>query len=373
MRILIVDKTAGLDSSHERHTAIARQPDVTLHVLGPRHWIENGREVIWQPAADCPYTAHRGSMFFKDYYARAGYASGLRRALIASQAEIVQLLEEPWSISALQTVLAAALWAPHAKILFYTWENIYRPWVYPSRASRLYAFIDKILYHRSTAAVCATQGAQVVLLKKGYTKPAAIIPYGIPGFFFEDAPEKNIPERPFTVGYVGRFLHMKGVDLLLDAVAALPGVRLILAGSGEDEAAFREQARRLGIEDRVEWHPPMPERQIPDFLRQMDAFVLPSRTTEGWSEQLGRAAIEAMACGIPTIGARSGAIPEVIGGGGLLFEENSAPSLAEILARLQHCAPERNRLRHAGRARARDCFTWNRFTRDLCAFYRTLS
>lgn len=373
MRILIIDKTAGLDSSHERHQALASLPGAHLHVLGPRHWIENGRETIWHPAGDCLYTAHAGSMFGKDYYARAGYYSGLCRAIRRSQPEIVQLLEEPWSISALQTALAALLFAPKAKILFYTWENIYRPWIYPSRASRLYATIDRFLHSRSTAAVCATEGAERVLRKKGYSKPIRVISYGIPGFFLDESAEIQRLEPQFTVGYIGRFLRMKGIDLLIEAIAALPDVRLVLAGSGEDESSFRDLCQQRGIADRVKWRPPMPERMVPEFLRQLDVFVLPSRTTDGWCEQLGRAAIEAMACGIPVIGSSSGAIPEVIGGAGLLFDENSVQSLVEKIKQLRNCAPERNRLRHAGRARVQERFTWNRFAGEIYAFYETLS
>ncbi|MGC9327466.1 MAG: glycosyltransferase, partial [Candidatus Hinthialibacter sp.] len=252
MRILIVDKTAGLETSHERHKAIAEQPGVDLHVLGPRRWIENGREIVWRPPENSPYAAHAGAMFFKDYYARAGYGAGLIRALAASQPDVIQLLEEPWSISALQTVIAAAVYAPTARLLFYTWENIYRPWTYPSRASRLYAMIDKILHNRSTAAVCATQGAKNVLLQKGYSKPILTASYGIPSFFFDETTQDSVPNRPFTIGYVGRILWMKGVDLLINAAAAIPDLHLIIAGSGEDQEKLQERCRELGIAGRVQ-------------------------------------------------------------------------------------------------------------------------
>ena len=47
MRLLIIDKTAGLLSAHERHQALAELPGVDLHVFGPERWIENGREIFW--------------------------------------------------------------------------------------------------------------------------------------------------------------------------------------------------------------------------------------------------------------------------------------------------------------------------------------
>jgi len=374
MRVLIIDKTAGLEASHERHQALAGQPDMELHVLGPRHWIENGRPVAWHAAPDTLYTPHYGRAFFKDYYARMGYYQGLSRTLIRSKPEIIQLLEEPWAVAALQTMLAAACFAPRAKILFYTWENIYRPWTYPSRASRLYAGIDKIAHSVSTAAVCATQGARAVLERKGYAKPIAVIPYGIPAFFLNDPPAASLPapDRPFTIGYVGRLMHMKGIDLLLEALARLPDVHLLLVGTGEDESTYRRMSERLGVRDRVEWLPAVNERRVPLALRRMDAFVLASRQISLWQEQLGRAALEAMATGIPVIGARSGAIPEVLGDAGLLFEENSYTSLVERVTWLKNHPRERTRLGALGRQRVLEQFTWERFAERLTGFYRTL-
>ncbi|MFB3787916.1 MAG: glycosyltransferase family 4 protein [bacterium] len=375
MRVLIIDKTAGLEASHERHQILAGQRDLQLHVLGPRYWIENRRPVVWRITPDALYTPHPGRVFFKDYYARTGYFGGLSRAVIRSKPDIIQLLEEPWAVTTMQTMLAAACFAPRAKILFYTWENIFRPWTYPSRASRLYAGIDKIAHHVSTAAVCATQGARAVLERKGYTKPIAVIPYGIPAFFLNEPPAASLPAvgRPFTLGYVGRLLYMKGIDLLLEALARLPDVHLLLVGTGEDETTYRQMSERLGVQNRVEWLPSVNERRVPLALRRMDAFVLASRKTSLWQEQLGRAALEAMATGIPVIGARSGAIPEVLGDAGLLFEENSYTSLAERITWLKDNPPERVRLGHLGRQRVLEHFTWERFAERLNELYRTLS
>ncbi len=371
-RILVIDKTAGLDASHERHEAMAQQPDVEVHVLGPRHWIESGRAVEWRLRENASYTSHPGLVFGKDFYARAGYYSGLCRTIARSNPDMIQLLEEPWSITALQTLLAAAVFAPTAKILFYTWENIYRPWTYPSRASILYALIDKILHTRSTAAVCASQEAESVLRRKGFAKTTRVISYGIPEFFFEDAERPDPTNRPFTIGYAGRLMHIKGIDLLLHALSRMKDCRLILGGSGEDEERYRAQAESLGIANRIEWAGSMTERQVPHLLRRMDVFVLPSRSTPGWQEQLGRVTIEAMAVGTPVIGARSGAIPEAVGEAGLLFEENNAGDLIRHIEWLRDNPHERLRLSEAGRKRARAHFTWDRFASEICSFYRSL-
>ncbi|MDP8244260.1 MAG: glycosyltransferase [Candidatus Hinthialibacter antarcticus] len=372
MRVLVIDKTAGLDASHERHQAMAGEDGVELHVLGPRHWVENGRDIIWRPPIDARYQAHRGRVVGKGHYARVWYINGMASAMRQSKPDIIQLLEEPWSLTALQTMLYAPLFAPHAKILFYTWENIYRPWTYPARASCLYAMIDKAMHSRSCAAVCATEGARQVLDQKGYAKPFAVVPYGIPHYFFDDQPEPS-PRKSFTIGYVGRMLEMKGVDLLIQAVAQIPDAQLRLVGTGDDFASIQSLCKQLHVADRVEWIAALTEREVPAFMSELDVLVLPSRSTPGWMEQLGRVLIEAMAIGTPVIGARSGAIPEVIGDAGLLFNADDSDDLALQLQCVKANKDLRTECRRRGRLRAQTQFTWPHFAKQMLHFYRSLS
>lgn len=373
MRVLIIDKTAGLEASHQRHQRLAQQLQGELHVFGPRHWMENGRPIAWHPLDDCAYTPHRGSAFGKGYYARAGYWTGLAKTIRAVDPQVIQLFEEPWSISAAQTAFFAGAWAPTARLFFYTWENIYRPWQYPARISLIYRFIDKLLHQQSHGAVCATQQAQAVLQRKGYAHPAAVIPYGIPDFFFAHNPSASHPApaagEPFRVGYIGRLLWMKGVDLLLEAIEPSDAIELLIAGSGEDEPALRQQAQARGLQNKIEWHGPIEERAVPALLSRLHALVLPSRATPNWQEQLGRVLIEAMAYGVPVIGAQTGAIPEVIGQAGLLFQSEDAQDLRARILTLRETPRQAQARVQRGRERARR-FTWQRFARELTAFWR---
>ncbi len=372
MRVLIIDKTAGLHSSHERHQALGSLPEVDLHVLGPHHWVENGRPVMWEIGDGMNYTPHFGRVIFKDYYARACYYSGMMRAFRHSQPDLIQLLEEPWSLTTLQTLIMSSIFAPQAKLLFYTWENIYRPWQYPSRISRLYALIDKAMHSCSSGAVCATEGARKVLLQKGYQHPTTVIPYGIPQFFLQDHSNTKRKADGFTIGYIGRLLEMKGVDLLIQAIKDLPDYRLHLIGSGEDENRFKLLARKLDVYKRIEWSSSIPEEQIPAALKQLDVLVLPSRATPGWQEQLGRVLIEAMAMGVPVIGANTGAISEVIGDAGWLFETENP---AHLLKQIKHVRDHKEttaRCVEIGRQRVNTRFTWPVFAQQLHSFYQSI-
>ena len=371
MHLLIVDKTAGLLSSHERHQALASLPGIELHVFGPERWIESGRDVFWEAHGDERYFRHPGSVLFRGYYARHLYCRKLFRVLRDVRPNVVQLLEEPWSLVAGQVALLRPV-TRRFGVLFYTWENLYRPWEYPSRLSRIYAHIDRHLHRVSLGALCATEAAEAVLHRKGYRQATAVVPYGVRQEFFGERPATHQPNQPFTVGYIGRLLRMKGVDLLLRAVERLPKARLVLIGDGRDEPMLRRLASDLQLEDRLRIQPAVPEEDVISCLASFDVLVLPSRTTPGWCEQLGRVLIEAMALGVPAVGSSSGAIPEVLGRENLVFSEESVDELVAILERVRCDASWRREITDYGRRRARERFTWETFATAVGDFYRQL-
>jgi glycosyltransferase involved in cell wall biosynthesis len=83
----------------------------------------------------------------------------------------------------------------------------------------------------------------------------------------------------------------------------------------------------------------------------LDCVVLPSRTTPNWIEGMPRAAIEAMANGVPVITSTAGALPETVGQAGLLVPEEDVEALAAALQRLHDQPAERERLAAEGRRR----------------------
>lgn len=99
--------------------------------------------------------------------------------------------------------------------------------------------------------------------------------------------------------FVGQLFRYKGVHELLEAVAALPGVRLLLVGTapGQAEAVVRARIDALGVGGRVRVVGAVPHEALPGLLRAADVVVLPSYT-----EGSPRVLIEAMACGRPIVG-----------------------------------------------------------------------
>jgi len=102
----------------------------------------------------------------------------------------------------------------------------------------------------------------------------------------------------FVIGHVGRLCYQKNQSFLLDVLAELvkqrPESRLLLVGEGEDEAALREKAERLGVVDNVVFYGVT--KRVERLFWAMDIFVFPSRF-----EGLGIVAVEAQAAGLPVV------------------------------------------------------------------------
>lgn len=137
----------------------------------------------------------------------------------------------------------------------------------------------------------------------------------------------------------GRLVWEKGHQDVIRAVAALqrglvgsaPPVRLLIVGSGPEEKRLKRHTRELGVQDRVEFRSSVPYDEMPSLYRQASVTVLASLPRRGWEEQFGMVLAEAMASGTSIVAARSGAIPEVVGGEATLFDPGDWFGLADAL------------------------------------------
>ena len=235
--------------------------------------------------------------------------------------------------------------------------------------------MESHVLRRADAAIFGSAGAREVWRAKGYRGRDAVIPqFGIdPGLFPMRAEDLRI-ETGFSVGFVGRLVREKGVDVLLNALAELPeAVHLTVIGAGPERAALGQLAARLGISERVVFGPWLPSTEIPGRLRRLDALVLPSRTTPYWKEQFGRVLLEAMASGTPVVGADCGEIGNVIGAAGLLFPEGDYAALAAALGRLLEDSALRQRFANNGRERVMANFTQAQVAAETVSFYRQMA
>ena len=252
-----------------------------------------------------------------------------------------------------------------ARTVAFCWQNIYRRYPPPFR------WFELALAKRLSGVIAGNADAMQVLRRKGFTLPVEIIPqYGVDTDTFTPGSAPEPP--PFRIGYLGRLVPAKGIDILLESLRWLPQYcELWVAGDG-DESPWRAMAQRLGVAERVRWLGAIPSRQVADFLRGLYVLVLPSRTTSRWKEQFGRVLVEAMACGVPVIGSDSGEIPRVIGDAGLVFAEGNAEQLANCIRSLVEQPELRGNLAQISRRRAVERFGMEQIAVRAVTFWQQL-
>lgn len=106
---------------------------------------------------------------------------------------------------------------------------------------------------------------------------------------------------------VGNLVTLKGHDLAIRALAALPGGQLVILGDGPLRGELTALAEALGVSSRVIFTGVVPQSELIRYYRAADLLVLLS-SREGWANVL----LESMACGTPVVATRVGGSPEVV-------------------------------------------------------------
>ncbi|MBF0563590.1 MAG: glycosyltransferase family 4 protein [Alphaproteobacteria bacterium] len=163
---------------------------------------------------------------------------------------------------------------------------------------------------------------------------------------------------------VGLLIERKGHHLILEALAGRPGYTLLIVGDGPDRASLQQQAKALGLAERVRFLGQLPQDRLPAIYSAADALVLAS-SREGWANVL----LEAMACGTPVVATDVWGTREAVCApeAGVLVARRSAEGLALGLDRLFAALPRReDTRRHA------EQFSWDDTTQGQLALFRSI-
>jgi glycosyltransferase involved in cell wall biosynthesis len=221
-------------------------------------------------------------------------------------------------------------------------------------------------FHPRLAGIVCLSKAVEGYLRKMRAKARLLTAYkGFDVAWYTSAPpadlaEFDLPEKAFVLGFTGNVRPVKGVDILLRALAELPGnsrIHLLLVGQVRDKKVQRMLEK-----------PVYSARVCQTGFRQdacqltgaCDAFVMPSIKREG----LCRAVVEAMSQTVPPVVSGVGGMPELVqhGVSGLVVPPSDPAALAKALYAMEQDAPARKRMGAAAHARVRDRFSVEKAT-----------
>jgi glycosyltransferase involved in cell wall biosynthesis len=302
----------------------------------------------------------RGSLAEPEEMSWSGRA--LRRAIRDARPELLQVEEEPWSAVARK----AAREACRAGVPLVGFSRMPWPDRLPTGASRRRRWVIN-----AATAVAATSELAAEPLRR--TRPelaVTVIPQnGV------DVPASVVQRNDGTVniGFIGRLVAERGLDLVLPALTRLGGGwRLLVSGTGPEQIALEALAERLGIAANVTWLGAQPREQRLALLQDLDILVSTPREVDGWQELIATPVMLAMAHGIPVVASRHGVLPERLGDAGVLVPPDDGETLADALADLVRDQARRHALGLAGRRRAQEEFSHHAVAQRSFALWQQL-
>jgi glycosyltransferase involved in cell wall biosynthesis len=242
---------------------------------------------------------------------------------------------EPWALLKWQALILAKRFQPQAVFGEFSWENVER--------SGLVGLLFSSCYRLSSwledFSISGNLESRRIFLKHGMSPQRNLVAAQLgvdTRLFCPVSREKKVelrrslglPDEVFIIGYCGRLTEEKGLAELKEAVRQLydENKRAMVAflGDGPLSAELVKPGLALVL-------PSRPHSAIAGFMQALDLFVLPSKPLRArhrvWEEQFGHVLIEAMACGIPTFGSDSGAIPEVLADPDCIFAHSDVEAL----------------------------------------------
>ncbi len=286
----------------------------------------------------------------------------LRRLLTDFRPDILQVEEEPPT----PVANAAMRLARQLKIpaVAFTAMSLTEAYPFMARLRR------RRTLNRATAVLGANSIATGLVRAEHPTLPGTSIPrLGLPV-----PPALSVePHAPLAIGFVGRLVPEKGLDVLFRACIKLYGKwTLTVAGTGPDQERLEALAEQIGIASRVTWLGGIARSELVNVWPRIDCLVAPSRTSPGWVETYPSQVLEAMSHGVVVVVSDSGALPESVGKAGLIFPEGQPEGLTDALTRLLEDAALRGRLAAEGRRRVIAEYVDDAIARKTLAFWETV-
>ena len=294
-----------------------------------------------------------------------------------------QKIAEELGISHVHTPHSVGWWKQHTMGEDMDEKEMEKTYRFKERIQKEY-FVYQMCNH-----VIATTIPQVDLLTKQYDvlpKNCTMIPPGIDENRFFPVPSKENDKirakydiQPTDILTLGRMAHNKGYDLLIQALPTVfelcPEARLVAAiGSDKSDqddegvAKLKKLATELGVKDKIKWKNYIADEDLANVYRSANIFAMPSRY-----EPFGMVAIEAMACGTPSVITVHGGLYDLIDfGNQALFADPHRPLEFGAMMSMPLLYPKmRNELSVEGARFARRNFGWTGIAKRMLEVFKS--
>jgi len=239
--------------------------------------------------------------------------------------------------------------------------------------------VPKIIMKLSAAFICVSKSSEKSffdvegelfnkkLIKNGRKHFTIYNCVNIPNYI-----EKKNKEN-FTIGVVSRLVYLKGIDIL---IKALPDVKdkidkfkVVIIGNGYEKEKLIKLAKKLNVEDKIEWKGFIPKEFLQNYYNLFDIMVIPSRF-----EGFGLTAVESMSYKIPVIASNVDGLKEIIDDGenGLLFNKEDSKMLADKILQIYNDQKLKNKLGKNAYEKVKQKFSYEVYKNKINELYELI-
>jgi glycosyltransferase involved in cell wall biosynthesis len=219
------------------------------------------------------------------------------------------------------------------------------------------SFYRRFLF-RQGRVITATSHFLADVTRHYTDKKVHVVPFGVDCQAFFPTERINMTSA-VTLGFVKHLEVEYGPEYLIRAMGLIvdrhPQTRLLMAGSGDLHGRLEELTGQLGLTRNISFLGAIEHHQVPELLRSVDIFVMPSIR-----EEFGVAAVEAQAMEIPVVATRIGGVPEVVldEETGILVEPGNSEQLAQAILTLIEDPALRRQMGKRGRRHVLANYRW---------------
>jgi len=255
--------------------------------------------------------------------------------------DLIYIIQDESSLIHHQIYLYKKLFAPRAKIIFFSMNARGIP--YQLTKDPIKKSIKKYMWNKvisnTDAAIVHYPGCMKSLQQGNYKKPIFLqTQIGVDEHLF--APDKKIRTEyrkkisftdKFVIGYAGRITSDKGVDDLLFVFIKLirkyKNIALLLIGNGDLVNFIESNIEKYNIKNSVHITGFVNQDEVPKYMNAIDLFVLCSKTTNHWIDTFPLVTLQAQSIKIPVVASNSGSIPWQLEDTAKIFNESDRSDL----------------------------------------------
>ncbi len=227
--------------------------------------------------------------------------------------------------------------------------------------------VTRRIWRRSARVVALSEGLRSEALLTLPSQRIDVISNGVETDLFTPGKERREKDGPIRMITVSRLIERKGIQHVLEAISRMgeQNIELLIVGTGSYETHLKELCGKLGLDGKVTFHGFCLRSRLPELYRRSDLFILPSM-----AESFGIVFAEAMACGLPVIGGRTGGVVDLVKEeNGILVPPGDVAAIRAAVKKLCDSPEMRRAMGRANRERAVDRYGWRRVAEEYGKIY----